>query len=114
MQEDTELAKEGSFNIIAFSQGVLIARRVLSFCEGIKATPRAFISIGGPNMGVTSVPFCVGSSSSICSIFNAATYQLSRLLSLEYMLAPAAYFSRVGGGWEEGEQQDLHMPRFLE
>ncbi|XAR70492.1 Palmitoyl-protein hydrolase, partial [Bertholletia excelsa] len=45
------------YNIVGLSQGNLIGRGVLEFCDG---GPRGkkFISIGGPHAGTASVPLC--------------------------------------------------------
>ncbi|EYU19276.1 hypothetical protein MIMGU_mgv1a0236222mg, partial [Erythranthe guttata] len=48
-----ELSK--GYNIVGLSQGTLIGRGIIEFCE--EAPPvNNFISIGGPQAGIASVP----------------------------------------------------------
>ncbi|XP_050227520.1 uncharacterized protein LOC126677108 [Mercurialis annua] len=45
------------FNIVGLSQGNLIGRGVIEFCEGAPSV-KNFISLGGPHAGTASVPLC--------------------------------------------------------
>ncbi|EEF30918.1 Palmitoyl-protein thioesterase 1 precursor, putative [Ricinus communis] len=45
------------YNIVGLSQGNLIGRGVLEFCEGAPPV-KNFISLGGPHAGTASVPLC--------------------------------------------------------
>ncbi|KAK9757773.1 hypothetical protein RND81_01G184800 [Saponaria officinalis] len=56
---------KNGYNLIGLSQGGLISRGLVEFCD--EAPPvKNFISIGGPQAGVASAPNC--SSNAICGI----------------------------------------------
>ncbi|KAK7309067.1 hypothetical protein RJT34_05506 [Clitoria ternatea] len=59
-----EELKEG-YNIVGLSQGNLIGRGVVEFCEGAPPV-KNFISLAGPHAGTASVPLC--GSSILCII----------------------------------------------
>ncbi|XP_045818766.1 palmitoyl-protein thioesterase 1-like isoform X3 [Trifolium pratense] len=48
---------KGGYNIVGFSQGNLIGRGVVEFCEGGPPV-KNFISLAGPHAGTASVPLC--------------------------------------------------------
>ncbi|XXG66557.1 hypothetical protein AAC387_Pa06g0105 [Persea americana] len=47
----------GGYNVVGLSQGNLIGRGVVEFCEGGPPV-KNFISLGGPHAGTASVPLC--------------------------------------------------------
>ncbi|XP_043812553.1 palmitoyl-protein thioesterase 1 isoform X2 [Manihot esculenta] len=51
----SELAN--GYNIVGLSQGNMVGRGMIEFCEGGPAV-KNFISLGGPHAGTASVPFC--------------------------------------------------------
>eukprot|EP01017_Pseudomicrothorax_dubius_P006832 TRINITY_DN12025_c0_g1_i1.p1 TRINITY_DN12025_c0_g1~~TRINITY_DN12025_c0_g1_i1.p1 ORF type:complete len:193 (+),score=22.21 TRINITY_DN12025_c0_g1_i1:61-579(+) len=57
----------GDFSIVGLSQGTIISRYVLQKCD-MKGTPRRFISVGGPIMGVSALPHC--EKGPFCSVVN--------------------------------------------
>ncbi|KAK7252692.1 hypothetical protein RIF29_36828 [Crotalaria pallida] len=57
---------KGGYNIVGLSQGNLIGRGVVEFCEGGPPV-KNFISISGPLAGTASVPLC-GSDGTLCEI----------------------------------------------
>ncbi|GAU29303.1 hypothetical protein TSUD_226740 [Trifolium subterraneum] len=48
---------KGGYNIVGLSQGNLIGRGVVEFCEGGPPV-KNFISLAGPHAGTASVPLC--------------------------------------------------------
>ncbi|KAL4567221.1 hypothetical protein LXL04_022797 [Taraxacum kok-saghyz] len=57
----SELSK--GYNIVGLSQGNMVGRGVLEFCDGAPPV-KNYISIGGPHAGQASVPLC--GSGSLC------------------------------------------------
>ncbi|XP_045818769.1 palmitoyl-protein thioesterase 1-like isoform X2 [Trifolium pratense] len=48
---------KGGYNIVGISQGTLIGRGVVEFCDGGPPV-KNFVSLGGPHAGIASVPLC--------------------------------------------------------
>ncbi|XP_021893636.1 palmitoyl-protein thioesterase 1-like [Carica papaya] len=59
----------GGYNIVGLSQGNLVARGVIEFCDGGPPV-KNYVSLGGPHAGIAAVPQCDGSSL-LCQIANA-------------------------------------------
>ncbi|XP_019461080.1 PREDICTED: palmitoyl-protein thioesterase 1-like isoform X1 [Lupinus angustifolius] len=56
------------YNIVGFSQGNLIARGIIEFCD--RGPPvKNFVSLGGPHAGTASTPLC--GSESVCKVVDA-------------------------------------------
>ncbi|XP_044485105.1 palmitoyl-protein thioesterase 1-like [Mangifera indica] len=79
--------REG-YNIVGLSQGNLIGRGVIEFCDGGPPV-KNFISLAGPHAGTASVPLC--GSGVLCEI--AATLIKSEIYSnyVQEHLAPSGY-----------------------
>ncbi|GMH09566.1 hypothetical protein Nepgr_011407 [Nepenthes gracilis] len=76
------------YNIVGLSQGNLIGRGVIEFCDGGPPV-KNFVSLGGPHAGTASVPLC--GTGILCKIVD--TLIRSEIYS-EYMqahLAPSGY-----------------------
>ncbi|KAJ9173343.1 hypothetical protein P3X46_016493 [Hevea brasiliensis] len=79
--------REG-YNIVGLSQGNLIGRGVLEFCEGGPPV-KNFISLGGPHAGTASVPLC--GSGIFCIIANNLIKSEIYSDYVQDHLAPAGY-----------------------
>jgi palmitoyl-protein thioesterase len=58
------------YNIVAQSQGNLVARGLIEFCDN---APPVFnyISLGGPHAGISDIPKC---NSTLCELLKTAVY----------------------------------------
>ncbi|XP_023729671.1 uncharacterized protein LOC111877374 isoform X2 [Lactuca sativa] len=79
--------KEG-YNIVGLSQGNLIGRAVLEFCDGAPPV-KNFISVAGPHAGEASMPFC--GSGLMCVFFDSLMKLAIYSESLQNHLAPSNY-----------------------
>ncbi|GLT84325.1 hypothetical protein SLE2022_025610 [Rubroshorea leprosula] len=76
------------FNFVGLSQGNMVGRGILEFCDGAPPV-KNFISLAGPHAGIASVPFC--GSGLVCIIVDAL---LEREVYSKYVqehLAPSNY-----------------------
>ena len=83
------------FSIIGLSQGSLIGRYIIEKCN-MKGTVRRFISISGPQMGISNLfphQYC----SIFCGLFN---YAIEKIISFNLfkknMIAPIGYYRPKG------------------
>jgi palmitoyl-protein thioesterase len=74
---------------MGLSQGSLLARYIVESCP-IAGHVRNYLSIGGPNMGVTDVPEC--QSGAICEYVNYVARNLVYFKLIQNYLGPAGYF----------------------
>lgn len=79
---------KGGYNIVGLSQGNLIARGVLEFCEGGPPV-KNFISLAGPHAGTASVPLC--GSGIFCVIANKLIKGEVYSNYIQEHLAPSGY-----------------------
>ncbi|XP_022158133.1 palmitoyl-protein thioesterase 1-like [Momordica charantia] len=65
------------FDIFAISQGALIARGLIEFCDGVPPV-KNLITLAGPHAGMSSIPYCQKIFSKCCPIveilFDTAVY----------------------------------------
>ena len=80
---------QGEFNVMGLSQGSLLARYIVESCP-IAGKVRNYLSIGGPNMGVTEVPECANGQ--ICQYVNYVARNLVYFKLIQNYLGPAGYF----------------------
>jgi palmitoyl-protein thioesterase len=80
---------QSNFSIIGLSQGSLIGRYIIEKCE-MKGVVRNFVSISGPQMGISSFPrfYC----SIFCGFFNFIVEKLINFSVLSKSIAPIGYF----------------------
>ncbi|KAI4377919.1 hypothetical protein MLD38_015474 [Melastoma candidum] len=85
--KEMEELRQG-YNIVGLSQGNLIGRGVLEFCDGGPSV-KNFVSLGGPHAGTASVPLC--GTGPICAI--AANLIKSPIYSdfIQTHFAPSGY-----------------------
>ena len=80
---------DGEFNIIGLSQGALLARYVVETCQ-MKGYVRNYLSIGGPQMGVSDVPECFNGE--LCRMINVAARNMVYFRMIQDHMGPAGYF----------------------
>nr|KJB49239.1 hypothetical protein B456_008G108300 [Gossypium raimondii] len=76
------------YNIVGLSQGNLIGRGVIEFCDGGPPV-KNFISLGGPHAGTASIPFC--GSAVICILLDSLIKFGIYSDYLQEHLAPSGY-----------------------
>lgn len=76
------------YNIIGLSQGNLVGRGVVEFCDGGPPV-RNLISLGGPHAGIASVPFC--GSGTWCILADSLLKLVIYSNFIQEHLAPAGY-----------------------
>ena len=81
---------QGNFSVLGLSQGALIARYIIEECE-IKGKVLNFVSIGGPQMGVSKVPHC-GAKNIECGIINKLAEDVIYSDYIQNYIGPAGYF----------------------
>ncbi|PWA38036.1 alpha/beta-Hydrolases superfamily protein [Artemisia annua] len=76
------------YNIVGFSQGNMVGRGVLEFCDGAPPV-KNFISVAGPHAGEASIPFC--GKGLMCVLVDALIKLAIYSDYLQEHLAPANY-----------------------
>ncbi|KAI4354708.1 hypothetical protein L6164_003553 [Bauhinia variegata] len=89
------------YNIIGLSQGNLIGRGIIEFCDGGPPV-KNFISVGGPHAGTASIPFC--GSEWICILLDSlikseiySDYVQEHLAPSGYLKIPTDITDYIGG-----------------
>ncbi|KAF5946429.1 hypothetical protein HYC85_016657 [Camellia sinensis] len=76
------------YNIVGLSQGNMVGRGVVEFCEGGPPV-KNFISLAGPHAGIASVPFC--GSGWLCILVDYLIKLAVYSTYVQKHLAPASY-----------------------
>ncbi|KAL8238502.1 hypothetical protein R6Q59_015069 [Mikania micrantha] len=76
------------YNIVGLSQGNLVGRGVLEFCDGAPPV-KNFISVAGPHAGEASIPFC--GTGLMCVLVDSLIKLAIYSDALQAHLAPANY-----------------------
>jgi len=79
----------GDFSILSISQGGLIARYIIQTCK-MKGKVKKLVSFGGPMMGTSQVPFCLGGV--VCYIINSLVDYFVYSKKIQQSIGPAGYF----------------------
>ena len=77
------------FSILSISQGGLIARYIIQKCD-MKGKVKKLVSFGGPMMGTSQVPFCLGGV--ICYIINSLVDYFVYSKGIQNSIGPAGYY----------------------
>mgnify|MGYP006127425811 CR=1 FL=1 len=80
---------DGEFNVAGLSQGGLVARYITESCV-MKGKVRQFLSIGGPQMGVSDVPGCFNGT--LCRGINYVVRKIAYFKEVQNLFGPAGYF----------------------
>ena len=80
---------QSDFSILSVSQGGLLARYIIEKCE-MKGTVKKFVSFGGPMMGTSKVPFCLGGV--VCYLINSIVDFIVYSKSVQNSIGPSGYF----------------------
>ncbi|KAK6240105.1 hypothetical protein QUC31_005574 [Theobroma cacao] len=82
----TELSE--GYNIVGLSQGNMIGRGIIEFCDGGPPV-KNFISLAGPHAGTASIPFC--GSALICILLDSLIKSEIYSNYVQEHLAPSGY-----------------------
>jgi len=83
---------QGDFSVVGISQGALHARHIIEKCD-MKGRVKRYVSIGGPQMGVGSIPQCTGGI--FCQVVNKVAGSLVYYSIIQMIVGPAGYFKDV-------------------
>uniref|UniRef100_A0A7I4F4V2 Palmitoyl-protein thioesterase 1 n=1 Tax=Physcomitrium patens TaxID=3218 RepID=A0A7I4F4V2_PHYPA len=78
----------GGYNVVGLSQGNVVARAVIEFCDGGPPVHN-FVSLGGPHAGTASIPGC--SIMSLCKLADALIRLGVYSSFVQNHLAPSGY-----------------------
>lgn len=87
INQNSEFDKD--FSILSISQGGLIARYLIQKCE-MKGKVKKLVSFGGPMMGTSQLPFCLGGVS--CFIINSIADYFVYYNYFQKNVGPAGYY----------------------
>ena len=80
---------QNDFSILSISQGGLIARYIIQKCN-MKGKVKNLVSFGGPMMGTSQVPYCLGGVS--CYIINSLVDYFVYFKYYQNNIGPAGYY----------------------
>eukprot|EP00252_Welwitschia_mirabilis_P023065 TRINITY_DN6428_c0_g1_i1.p1 TRINITY_DN6428_c0_g1~~TRINITY_DN6428_c0_g1_i1.p1 ORF type:complete len:304 (+),score=44.83 TRINITY_DN6428_c0_g1_i1:181-1092(+) len=79
---------QDGFNIVGLSQGILIGRGVIEFCDGAPPVHN-MVSLGGPHAGIASIPLC--GTPIICALLDTLIQGEIYSEFVQDHLAPSGY-----------------------
>lgn len=82
---------KGEFSVIGLSQGALIARYIIESCLMDDRSVTRFVSVGGPQMGVSKFPHCP-KNTAFCFLLNSITDTSVYSPEIQKKVGPAGYF----------------------
>lgn len=88
LKKDPKL--QGDIQVVGLSQEALLGRHIIESCDFQGKVVR-YISIGGPQMGVSKVPGCFGGY--FCRLVNWVVDKLVYYSPVQRYFGPAGYFS---------------------
>ncbi|XP_047306564.1 palmitoyl-protein thioesterase 1-like [Impatiens glandulifera] len=68
-QVKSNYALSQGYNIVGLSQGNIIARAVIEFCEGGAPQVYNYVSLAGPHAGIAKIPYC--GSGNYCTLVDS-------------------------------------------
>ena len=80
---------KNDFSILSISQGGLIARYIIQKCD-MEGHVKKLVSFGGPMMGTSQLPFCLGGVS--CYIANSLADYFVYKQNIQKNIGPAGYY----------------------
>ena len=98
---------ENDFSILSISQGGLIARYIIQKCD-MKGKVKNLVSFGGPMMGTSQVPFCLGGVS--CYIINSLVDYFVYFKHYQENIGPAGYY-RTAAHVKDFKKSDSFLVR---
>ena len=84
---------KNDFSILSISQGGLIARYLIQKCN-MEGNVKKLVSLGGPMMGTSKVPFCL--EGVVCFIINSLVDYFVYNKNIQNSVGPAGYYRTAG------------------
>ena len=79
-----------NISVVGLSQGALVARSIIEQCD-FQGSVKRYVSIGGPQMGVATIPQCF--SGIFCDAINYVVDLFVYLPIVQNNIGPAGFFN---------------------